>query len=267
MTILIALAFGLNVHAAEYSERLTMTGMLDSSDQVVRGEVIGLEADWTDDGLITTFVTLAVDETLRLSNAPEVTFRVVGGTVGERTLTVPGAPVFEEGQDVLVFLDGDRLRGFGQGAFLIEDGMAQRALGNALDAQAVPMPIQRVIGDSEAARSCIREQVMVSYESGWSLRGSTIARLGNDDAQAYTLSLLEGLEYRLMACGDEQTGPINLVILDEDGRQVGGQAGQTRQADLVFHPPHTGTYTLAVVNESLPSDTWRASVAVSVSYR
>ena len=40
-----------------------------------------------------------------------------------------------------------------------------------------------------------------------------------------------------------------------------------RGVDMVFRPPHTGTYTFAVQNESLPSDTWRASVAVAVSYR
>ena len=87
-----------SAEATTYGRVLPMADMLEKSEQVVQGTVAELSADFGDDGLIWTVVTLDVDDTLDRSSAAQVSFRLPGGTVGDLSLTVPGAPVFEPGQ-------------------------------------------------------------------------------------------------------------------------------------------------------------------------
>ncbi len=253
--------------AAEYAYQLPMADMLDGAEQVVDGTVEETATEWGDDGLIYTVVTLKTAESLHHSNAPEVTFRVPGGTIGDLSLTIPGAPVFSAGQNVVVFLDGDRLRGFGQGAFLVEAGMARRSLGNAVDAGDPAIPVKHLLGDAEAAQSCLRDQTIAAYEDGWSLRGSAMARVGSDDAQGFSVTMIEGLDYRISLCADDQAQGLELVIFDEDGRDMAGVETNGRGAEILLSPPHTGRYTLAIYNDGLPADTWRTSVGFAVTYR
>ena len=267
MFVITLIAFIFSAEATTYGRVLEMGDMLEKSEQVVQGTVADLSADFGDDGLIWTVVTLDVDDTLGRSTAAQVSFRLPGGTVGDLSLTVPGAPIFEPGQEVMVFLDGDKLRGFGQGAFLVEEGHAFRGLGNALEAEPVRKPVRKLIGDIAAAEDCIRTRTRSLYGDGWALRGTHSVRLGSADEHALSMTLMAGLEYRLEACGDSQAGPLDLVIYDQDGRELAWDAGSKGEAGLVFRPEHTGEYFLAVANQSLPVDAYRAAVALSLSYR
>ena len=71
---------------------------------VVTGTVAAQEARW-DDGNIYTYVTLDIARCLK-GQAPGKTVVVknYGGTVGEISEVVAGAPVFAEGKEVLLFL-------------------------------------------------------------------------------------------------------------------------------------------------------------------
>jgi len=257
----------LPAQATTYGRQVPMAELLDQSAAVVQGTVEGLSQDFGDDGLIWTSVTLDVTDRLHRSNAAQVVFRLPGGTVGDLSLTVPGAPTFEPGQEVMVFLDGDKLHGFGQGAFLVEEGHAWRGLGNALHAEPVRRPVTRLIGDLASAEDCIQTRTRSFYQDGWSLRGTHGTRMGAGEEQAISLTLVAGLEYRFEACGDAQAGPLDLVVYDQDGRDLAWDAGAKGEAGLVFRPEHTGEYFLAVVNQSLPADTYRAGVVLSLSYR
>lgn len=78
------------------------------ADRVVVGEVLSVEAAYTPDGgLIVTHVEVGVQETLKGPADDIVTAWVLGGTVGERTLSVEGTPSFTEGEKVLLFLEQD----------------------------------------------------------------------------------------------------------------------------------------------------------------
>lgn len=55
-------------------------------------------------GMIVTFTTFSIDETLKGSLRHNVTVREPGGTVGNRHFIVPGAPRFRDGERVLLFL-------------------------------------------------------------------------------------------------------------------------------------------------------------------
>jgi hypothetical protein len=261
------IAAALPAQAATYGRVLSMGELLNESEQMVQGRVAEIDAALGDDGLIWTTVTLDVDQTLHPSSALQVSFRLPGGTVDELTLTVPGAPVFQAGQEVMVFVDGDRLRGFGQGALLVEDGQAWRGLGNAMEAEPARPAVHQLIGDIAEAEDCIRTRTRSFYEDGWALRGTHSARLGSGHEEAISLTLVAGLEYRFEACGDSQAGPLDLVIFDSDGRDIDGNAGEKGSVGLVFRPDHTGEYFLSIANRSLPAGTLRAGVALSLSYR
>ncbi len=253
--------------ATAYSQILPMEQLLSQGDRVVRGEVAETTAQLEDDGLIWTTVTMDVDQTLNHSNQAQVSFRMPGGTVDDLTLSVPGAPHFEIGQDVLVFLDGDRLLGFGQGAFLIKDDVAFRGLGNALEGKPLKMPIKRLIGDDMAAQECLHTRASVDYEQGWSLRGSTMTRMSAEDERAFAVNLYAGVEYSMRACGDDQAGPLDMVVYDEDGREVVWEVGDSREVGVRFVPEDSGTYYVAVLNETVHPEAFRTSVGLSVSYR
>lgn len=103
------------------------------SDAVVRGTVTAREAAWAGDGKkIFTTVRLRVSEVWAGSarGNTEVEVVVPGGEVGEWGQRVAGAPVFAEGEEVVVFLRRDgpaafRVNGLALGKFTVESGEAR----------------------------------------------------------------------------------------------------------------------------------------------
>lgn len=92
---------------------------------IVRGEVIDVESRWTEDRrTIETVVTLATDEYLKGQPARTLQFRVPGGTLGRLRSVMLGAPRFDTGQQVIVFLGSDGPRvphvlGLNQGVYRV----------------------------------------------------------------------------------------------------------------------------------------------------
>jgi hypothetical protein len=83
-----------------------------SEEELARRATIIVQGDVTDvrsafnaeETGIFTFVDVRVRDSLKPGFRGEsVTIRLVGGTVGDRTQTVPGAPVYEPGDEVLLF--------------------------------------------------------------------------------------------------------------------------------------------------------------------
>jgi hypothetical protein len=72
---------------------------------IVRGHVVSVEGRWTDDRrTIETLVTLEVEHYLKGDLGTLVQFTVPGGRLGRFRNVVIGAPQFETGQRVIVFL-------------------------------------------------------------------------------------------------------------------------------------------------------------------
>jgi hypothetical protein len=81
--------------------------MVDASELVVHGRVRAVRGQSTDGRRsIESLVTVDVASTIKGEPATTVTFRVPGGEVGRYRVVMVGAPVFEEGDEVVVFLDG-----------------------------------------------------------------------------------------------------------------------------------------------------------------
>ncbi len=87
-----------------------LDALASSSSLVVHGEVVAVESSWNEERTrITTRVLLRVEETIRQAVGTEkgmesVEIEVAGGRVGEQTLIVSGEAVFEDGEEVVVFL-------------------------------------------------------------------------------------------------------------------------------------------------------------------
>ncbi|MFT4539792.1 MAG: hypothetical protein ACI835_002241 [Planctomycetota bacterium] len=85
--------------------RLSVEEMTAISDEVVSGRVTRVESRWTDDhSQIFTYVTLDRVASHKGAATGEVTLIQLGGTVGDWSMTVSGAPVFTTGEEVVVFL-------------------------------------------------------------------------------------------------------------------------------------------------------------------
>ena len=110
---------------------MELEDLIDRSSRVVVGEVRSTEAVSGGPG-IETIVEVHVSETLHGAAAPVVSFRVPGGSLQGVHLTVPGAPRFSAGDAVVVFLEGDQIVGFNQGAFRFGGDVVWSSAGDAV---------------------------------------------------------------------------------------------------------------------------------------
>ncbi len=85
----------------------TFEELVRESASVVHGRVRAVHAAWTADRqTIQSTITLDVIDAFKGTATETATFIVPGGEAGGRILVVPGAPVFREGDEVVVFLRG-----------------------------------------------------------------------------------------------------------------------------------------------------------------
>lgn len=117
--------------AAAVALPATVEQLAREADAVLRGRVERLESRWAADGRhIQTLVTLRTGRVLRGAAADRVVLRVAGGEVGEVGQRVDAAPLFEEGEEAVVFLRREArgtflVQGMAQGKFRVEGGEAR----------------------------------------------------------------------------------------------------------------------------------------------
>lgn len=87
--------------------------LVDGSDYIVRATVKSVTSDWRDNPdqpgsrYIASRVELDVREVIKGSPPSPLVLDVVGGKVGDRELTVDGAPRFLVGQETILFVKGN----------------------------------------------------------------------------------------------------------------------------------------------------------------
>jgi hypothetical protein len=75
------------------------------SESVVHARVVDVRSEWNEEGsAIFTFVTLEVKGRLHGKAADDLVVRVPGGTVAGFAIEMEGAPVFQEGDEVVAFI-------------------------------------------------------------------------------------------------------------------------------------------------------------------
>ncbi len=76
-----------------------------TSKSVVHARVTDIESAWNSEHtMIFTSVTLSVIRTLHGNSQQQLSVRVPGGTVGDYTVKMSGAPEFEKGSSVVAFI-------------------------------------------------------------------------------------------------------------------------------------------------------------------
>ena len=88
-------------------EQLDFKGLEEYADVVVLGEVVGTHSEWSADGkTIVTLTRIWVQRKLKGdAGLRDITVQVLGGAVGAQMVQVPGAPSFQVGERVLLFLE------------------------------------------------------------------------------------------------------------------------------------------------------------------
>ena len=113
------------------------------SGAIIRGRIATASSRWTEDRrAVETLVTVDVESSLKGPFDKTAQFLVPGGTLGRYRSVVVGAPQFEVGQRVIVFLawQGPRyphLVGFSQGVFRVVNAASETG------SVVVPAPIVR----------------------------------------------------------------------------------------------------------------------------
>jgi hypothetical protein len=137
--------------------------MVDASELIVHGRVRTVRGQSTEGRRsIESLVTVDVTSTIKGEAATTVTFRVPGGEVGRYRVVMVGAPVFEEGDEVVLFLDGRAPSmpmpfGLHQGVYRVS-----RRTGEPRVAPLVPVDAGRVVRGDPARRPVALDEFAVA---------------------------------------------------------------------------------------------------------
>jgi len=260
----IALLASFPVAASEFSSLVGIDDLMVSADEIVAGRVSATKALSKRDGLIYTQVTLAVERALHQPKGKDLSFSVPGGMVDGVQLSVPGAPRFRTGDEVVVFLaDGGDL-GLGQGAlFKSEHGYAQadQPLGTPT------VSVKSILGDGAEVGACLSSQLRIAATEDWSVRGTISAGLMAKRARAVEVSLLGGLTYRFGVCTDGHSDTMAVTVFDPDGNPAAESYVDGKSTQIELRPKQTGRYTVVVESGSLLAARYRSAFGLNISYR
>ena len=132
--------------------RESLKTLTNDNEIVVHGRVMDIHSYWNaEHTMIMTDVRVRPSQVLKGDRAArDVTFTLLGGTVGDITTLIIGGPELVPGSDYILFLNRERLhgdrevltvRGLVQGAFDVTgEGAGRRAFSQALSHALLPDP-------------------------------------------------------------------------------------------------------------------------------
>ena len=125
---------GVSMTGASTFLKVDIPTLKKMSESVVRANVVDVRSAWNDEGsMIFTYVTLEVTGRLHGTSPEQLVVRVPGGTVGDFTSVMEGAPQFQTGDRIVAFIarwyDGvPMVAGYAQGVSRVN----QDRLGNLI---------------------------------------------------------------------------------------------------------------------------------------
>jgi subtilisin-like proprotein convertase family protein len=265
----------LGINAAEattYGTLYSIEEMTDLAHDVISGTVTHLESKQVD-GVIKTSVTVNIEHNFVGSKSQSFTFDIIGGTVNGITMDVPGAPKFEQGQSVLLFLDQKQVVGFGQGLYAIgPDKTATRSMeGTAVLDENTPAPntldLELDLPDEEKARSCLEVKVWDNYDDEWTLRTAEVDHLAHGEFKSYPVTLLGDMEYEFLTCTDDKSDAIQLTLYDDRGEILSTTSELGREALLVYQSKRSQTVFVSIQVEIDNPDVKQVGTSLGVLYR
>lgn len=136
---------GVSLTAASTFLKVDIPTLKRMSESVVHASVVDVRSAWNDEGsAIFTYVTLEVRGRLHGTSSNQIVVRVPGGTVGDFTSEMEGAPQFQQGDEIVAFIgrwhDGvPMVAGYAQGLSKVShDRLGNKVLGGGL-ADGLPM--------------------------------------------------------------------------------------------------------------------------------
>ena len=123
--------------------------------------------------------------------------------------------------------------------------------------------------DKKAADTCLRTKIWAGYDDGWAVRTATTAELAEGEHKIYLVTLYAGHEYKFQVCGDKQASNVDLVLHDQDGKELARDESSDREPTVTVKPQNTDTYYVAVYAQDLSDEAKnaKAGVAMAVTYR
>lgn len=127
--------------------------------------------------------------------------------------------------------------------------------------------IVSALADENAAESCLRTKIWDGYNTGWAVRTATTTSLGQGEHRIYLVTLYAGTEYKVMACGDDLAGNVDLVLYDALGNEVMRDQTADREPILSYKPTATDTFYVAVHATKVNDASKKAGIATAVTYK
>ncbi len=121
--------------------------------------------------------------------------------------------------------------------------------------------------DENSAESCLRTKIWDGYNTGWAVRTATTTSLGQGEHRIYLVTLYAGTEYKVMACGDDLAGNVDLVLYDALGNEVMRDQTSDREPILSYKPTATDTFYVAVHATKVNDAAKKAGIATAVTYK
>lgn len=253
--------------AVTYGSFYPIEEMTDLAHDVVSGTVTQIAAKM-EEGKIVSTITVDITHNYVGNKQNQIEFDILGGTYQDVTMTVPGAPQFEIGQDILVFVDDQHLIGFGQGVYNIkDDDTAERGLGNRIPETDNIVNLAKELPDEMEARSCLEVKVWDDYPEDWSLRSIEVDHLAEAEFKAYPLTLMENMEYQFIACSDEKADGMVLSIYDKEGNPLEQISVDDREIRLEWKSEETQEVYLSVEAFSSDEEVKQVGTSVGILYR
>ncbi len=126
--------------------KMSMDELTTSSEEIVQGKVKEITSQWNEKRtLIFSEIKIEVKERIKgEKERKEIVVRQLGGKVGDMRLKVIGMPVFQEEEEVILFLKEDKTQlkkfyvtGLYQGKFAVKEEQVERK----------NIPVREFIGD------------------------------------------------------------------------------------------------------------------------
>lgn len=120
LAIFIFLVLIYSQNAGALVEKKSLNELTVSSDDIIVGGVLRKESYWKDSNIFTN-ITVSVNSHIKGRNDNQFVIQIPGGAVGNVHAEVSDVPQFENNEEVVLFLKGNRIEGWNQGKYTIKD--------------------------------------------------------------------------------------------------------------------------------------------------
>lgn len=258
-------ALPIHAWATQSAHQFTTADLVQEASLTVHGHVDGVEAIRTEDGRIVSRVRLGVVDSVPRISQRAIEYIALGGEIDGIRMSVAGSPVPTVGEEVVAFLNGERVIGHNQGLF-VRSGTGWRAAEDAVGAELTLDRPEAVLGNRAHSRGCARESIEMGQSQGWSPREAFGTTLRSAKTKAVSVQLLEGVRYRVRVCDGGQADAIQGEVFDPDDQPIEPQ-GSGGGLVWEFTAQQTGEYLMALEAAALPDGVYRSAITILLEYQ